>query len=86
MGDSTYEQAARIVSDTLRKMSRALNDPPFNYVLHTSSLPESEKDYYHWHLEVIPRLTEMAGFEWGTGYYINPVPPEDAAEFMREEK
>jgi UDPglucose--hexose-1-phosphate uridylyltransferase len=86
MEDSAYEQAAQALSDTLRKMSRALNDPPFNYVIHTSSLPESEKDYYHWHLEIIPQLSKMAGFEWGTGYYINPVPPEDAAEFMRGEK
>ncbi len=86
MGDSAYEQAAQILSDSLRKMSRALHDPPFNYVIHTSSLPESEKDSYHWHLEVIPRLTKMAGFEWGTGYYINPMPPEDAAEFLRSEK
>ncbi len=86
MGDSAYKQTAQVLSDTLRKMSRVLNDPPFNYVIHTSSLPESEKDFYHWHLEIIPRLTKVAGFEWGTGYYINPVPPEDAAQFMSNEK
>jgi galactose-1-phosphate uridylyltransferase len=39
---------------------------------------------YHWHLEVIPRLTRVAGFEWGTGFYINPVPPEQAAAFLHE--
>jgi UDPglucose--hexose-1-phosphate uridylyltransferase len=41
-------------------------------------------DHYHWHIEIIPRLTKIAGFEWGTGFYINPVPPESAAEFLRE--
>jgi len=40
--------------------------------------------HYHWHIEVIPRLTRVAGFEWGTGFYINPVPPEQAAAFLKE--
>jgi len=41
-------------------------------------------DYYHWHIEMMPKLTRVAGFEWGTGFYINPTPPEDAARFLRE--
>lgn len=41
-------------------------------------------EHYHWHIEIIPRLTKVAGFEWGTGLYINPVPPETCAEFLRE--
>ena len=45
-----------------------------------------ELPHYHWHIEVIPRLTKVAGFEWGSGFYINPVPPEDAASFLREVK
>ena len=40
--------------------------------------------YYHWHLEIIPKLTKMAGFEWGTGFYINPTPPEESARFLRD--
>ncbi len=43
-----------------------------------------ELPHYHWHIEVIPRLTKVAGFEWGSGFYINPVPPENAAGFLRE--
>jgi UDPglucose--hexose-1-phosphate uridylyltransferase len=42
--------------------------------------------YYHWHFEIMPKLTKVAGFEWGTGFYINPTPPEEAAEYMREAK
>jgi len=38
---------------------------------------------YHWHIEIIPRLTSVAGFEWGTGFYINPIPPEVAADHLR---
>ena len=40
--------------------------------------------HYHWHLEIIPKLTKVAGFEWGTGFYINPTPPEESARFLRE--
>jgi len=39
---------------------------------------------YHWHIEIIPKLTKVAGFEWGTGFYINPMKPEDAARYLRE--
>ena len=39
---------------------------------------------YHWHIEVIPKLTRVAGFEWGSGFYINPTTPEDAARFLRD--
>ncbi|MBZ5628906.1 MAG: hypothetical protein LAO06_08575, partial [Acidobacteriia bacterium] len=40
--------------------------------------------HYHWHIEFMPKLTKTAGFEWGTGFYINPTPPEEAAKFLRE--
>jgi UDPglucose--hexose-1-phosphate uridylyltransferase len=42
------------------------------------------KDDYHWHIEIIPRLTRVAGFEWGTGFYICPIAPEEAAQYLRE--
>ena len=53
-------------------------------ITHTSPVNAGELEHYHWHVEIIPRLTRVAGFEWGTGFYINPVPPESAAEFLRE--
>jgi len=83
---SQYEQAAQILSDTLQRMNRVLADPPYNYIIHTSSFPEVDAEHYHWHFEIIPKLTKVAGFEWGTGFYINPTPPEEAAEYMREAK
>ena len=46
---------------------------------------EPAGDYYHWHVEIIPRITRVAGFEWGTGFFINPTPPEEAAEYLRGE-
>lgn len=73
-----------MLSEFLRRLSRLLKDPPFNFVLHTSPLREPSLDYFHWHLEVIPKLTRVAGFEWGSGFFINPLPPEDAAAALAQ--
>ena len=62
---------------------RVLDDPPFNHYIHTAPCDRKESRY-HWHLEITPRLTETAGFERGTGFYIRPVMPEDAAQILRE--
>lgn len=68
----------------LGKIETALDRPAYNYVIHTAPFDAAPRPDYHWHLEIIPRLTRIAGFEWGTGFYINPVPPEQAAEFLQE--
>jgi len=86
MDPSHYGLASQILSDTLRKLYRVLHDPPYNYILHTSSSPEQDRECYHWHIEIMPKLTKVAGFEWGTGFYINPTPPEEAAAYLREVK
>jgi UDPglucose--hexose-1-phosphate uridylyltransferase len=80
-----YASLAEIFSDALKKLDRVLGNPPYNFILHTSPAGERVNDYYHWHFEIIPRLTRIAGFEWGSGFYINPTTPEDAAKFMRED-
>lgn len=79
-----YASLAEIFSDVLKKLNRVLGDAPYNFILHTSPVSEKINDYYHWHFEIIPRLTQVAGFEWGSGFYINPTTPEDAAKFLRE--
>lgn len=80
-----------IMKKVLAKLKKGLNDPPYNYILHTAPFRSQKLGYwktidydYHWHIEIIPRLTRVAGFEWGTGFYICPLPPEDAAKFLRE--
>lgn len=78
------ELLARILSEALRRMDRVLLRPAYNFILHTSPLHEKTGDFYHWHIELIPKLTQVAGFEWGTGFYINPVKPEDSAKFLRD--
>jgi UDPglucose--hexose-1-phosphate uridylyltransferase len=79
-----YENLAKILRTILIKAIHVLDNPAYNLVLHTSPIHENTNDYYHWHLEIIPKLTKTAGFEWGTGFYINPTPPEEAAKFLRE--
>lgn len=81
-----YETLARIFSNTLKRMDRVLNSPPYNFILHTSPLKDGDSHYYHWHFEIMPTLVKVAGFEWGSGFYINPTPPEEAANFLREAK
>ena len=78
------EELAHDLLNVLKRIERALERPPYNYIVHTAPFTEGPLEYYHWHIEVIPRLTRVAGFEWGTGFYINPVPPEQAAAFLRE--
>lgn len=76
---------ANALRTALRKLTVALDDPPYNFVLHTAPFGGiREPAHYHWHFEIIPTLTRVAGFEWGSGFYINPTPPEDAAVFLRE--
>jgi len=75
---------AGVLQEFLGRMNRALNYPAFNFMLHTAPLHESGLDHFHWHLEVIPKLSRVAGFEWGSGFFINPVAPEDAAAALRD--
>jgi UDPglucose--hexose-1-phosphate uridylyltransferase len=75
---------AQILSSFLRRMNRVLKDPPYNFMLHTAPLHDGALEHFHWHLEVIPKLTKVAGFEWGSGFFINPMPPEDAAGALRQ--
>jgi len=74
---------APILKGTLRMLQECLNNPPYNFIIHTTPCNEGALPHYHWHIEIMPKLTKVAGFEWGTGFYINPTPPEDAAEFLR---
>ncbi len=78
------DQFASILKNVLFRIYKALDNPPYNFMLHTGISGEEGNQYYHWHLEIVPRLTRVAGFEWGSGFYINPVPPEDAARYLRE--
>jgi UDPglucose--hexose-1-phosphate uridylyltransferase len=84
-------ELAKCLSSSMKRLSTALGEPQYNWMLHTEPnrlVPRypwpNIDEHYHWHMEIIPKLTRIAGFEWGTGFYINPTPPEDAAGFLRE--
>jgi len=81
---ATLANLAWIVRTTLRKIDKVLERPPYNLILHSAPVQESSMPYYHWHLEIIPKLTKVAGFEWGSGFYVNPTPPEESAKFLRD--
>jgi len=86
-------QLAEALKVTLGKLSRGLAKPQYNLIIQTAP---SRNGYrrggywdtidqdFRWHIEILPRLTQTAGFEWGTGFYINPTRPEDSAAFLRE--
>ena len=84
---------AAVLKQLLSRLKAVLDDPPYNVLLHTAPFRRQRgkvghwktiEEDYHWHLELIPRLTRVAGFEWGSGFYINPTPPEEAAKYLRE--
>ena len=84
---------ANVFKQVLGSLKVVLNDPPYNALLHTAPFRRQRgrpgywktlEDDYHWHIELIPRLTRVAGFEWGSGFYINPTPPEESARYLRE--
>jgi UDPglucose--hexose-1-phosphate uridylyltransferase len=80
------EELASVLKIVLLKLELALDDPPYNYVIHTAPFNQPELPYYLWHIEIFPRLTRVAGFEWGSGCYINEVLPEMAATILRNTK
>ena len=78
------EALATLLKRCLAKLEKALDMPPYNYIIHTGPFRNVNEEQYHWHIEIIPRIVQLAGFEWGTGFYINAVPPEAAAQYLRD--
>ncbi|MBN2025014.1 MAG: galactose-1-phosphate uridylyltransferase [Pirellulales bacterium] len=82
--DGAVGELSGVLRRVIGKIETALDRPAYNYLVHTAPFDTPELGHYHWHIEVMPSLTRAAGFEWGTGFYINPVRPEDAADVLRE--
>ena len=83
-GDGQMKALAKTLKAVLNKLKTALNDPSFNFMIHTIPIQDRHAESYHWHIEIIPHLTQVAGFELGTGFYLNPAPPEAAASKLRD--
>ena len=84
MSHAEIPDLGAVLQKLLRKMDVTLEHPPYNLVLHSAPIQEASMPHFHWHIELIPKLTHVAGFEWGSGFYINPTPPEEAAKFLRD--
>jgi UDPglucose--hexose-1-phosphate uridylyltransferase len=83
------ESLARLLKSVLMRVDRALESPAYNLIVHTAPFADFNDrgpDLYHWHVEILPKLTRTAGFEWGTGFYINPTSPEEATRVLRAVK
>ncbi|HXA66791.1 MAG TPA: galactose-1-phosphate uridylyltransferase [Bryobacteraceae bacterium] len=81
---SLIQSLAWAMRAIIRKMEKVLEYPAYNFLIHTAPVQAPPLDHYHWHLEIIPRLARVAGFEWGAGFYVNPTPPEESAQFLRD--
>jgi UDPglucose--hexose-1-phosphate uridylyltransferase len=81
---SEINDLARMLRSILAKLYHGLADPDFNFTIRSAPAESVGVKYFHWYLSVIPRLTRMAGFELGSGMFINTVMPEAAAEFLRK--
>ena len=78
---------AKILKDTLAKLKKVFENLSYNYIIHSAPINgDAGVEYYHWHLEIMPRLTEVAGFEWGTGFYLDSTSPELAAQYLKAVK
>ncbi|HEY4476254.1 MAG TPA: galactose-1-phosphate uridylyltransferase [Candidatus Paceibacterota bacterium] len=86
--ESTEEQKkcfAQALSVAMRKLFKGLNDPDYNYFIHTAPVDGGKHSYYHWHLEILPKTSTWAGFEISTGIEISTIEPEKAAAFLKKQ-
>ncbi|MBN2092546.1 galactose-1-phosphate uridylyltransferase [candidate division KSB1 bacterium] len=80
--DDSLIALVRMIKYVLSRLAEKLYRPPFNLILYNLPRVEQQENIYHWRIEIIPKLTKVAGFEWGSGFYINPMSPEQAAEIL----
>jgi UDPglucose--hexose-1-phosphate uridylyltransferase len=83
-GAAELRDLAGVLRAVLARLATAVDDPPYNLILHSAPFGAAESRSYHWHVEITPKLTALAGFELGSGFHINPLAPEDAARALRE--
>jgi len=79
------EDLAAAIQSLFLRFHKLLSDPPCSLAFHTSPVQSRfHRSEYHWHIETRLRIGLREGFEWGTGFFVNPTPPENAAAFLRE--
>jgi UDPglucose--hexose-1-phosphate uridylyltransferase len=86
IGDEAIVELAWVLREVLNKLYHGLNDPDYNYVLRSAPIGDEHTRHLHWYMVIIPKITVPAGFEIGSGIYINTVAPEESARYFRETK
>ena len=86
ISDEEIKEFSGILKEVLSKIYHSLNNPDFNYVVRSLPGKARHNDFFHWYLSIVPRVTKTAGFEIGSGMYINVALPEQSAKFLREYK
>ncbi len=76
-------ELAQVLRRVLHGLYQALGDPDYNYIIHSAPAEDEKKQYYLWHLQILPRLAKIAGFELGSGIFVTTMVPEESAAFMR---
>ena len=84
VGIEELSALAQVLRRTLLALDNALGNPDFNYVLHSAPAEDDTRRYYLWHIQILPRVTTIAGFELGSGMHITTVVPEESAALMRD--
>ena len=84
MNQEQIQELAKMLKNTLQRIKDVLYNPAYNFIVHTSPINVEHREGYHWHIEIMPKLTRVAGFEWGTGFYVVPTPPEVAAKYLKQ--
>ncbi|HOT29646.1 MAG TPA: DUF4931 domain-containing protein [Candidatus Ozemobacteraceae bacterium] len=82
--DAHLRPLTQILQTILGKIYTSLNNPSFNFVVRSLAVKDAGATYFHWYISIIPRVGKAAGFELGTGMYVNPSIPETSARFLRE--
>jgi len=83
ISDDETPDLARILRRMLARFYYGLNDPDYNYIIRSVPTDSKRTDYFHWYLTIVPRVTRTAGFELGSGMFINTALPEESAKFLR---
>lgn len=83
--DGQKMSLAEVFQKALRAIHKALNDPAYNFYIHTSPCDGKDYPHFHWHIEILPHTSTWAGFEMETGIEISTIQPEAAAEYLRKQ-
>jgi len=83
MSKEEIPSLANILKEVIARVKNVLPSPAYNFIIHSSPVNGDSSESYHWHIEFMPKLTRVAGFEWGSGFYLVPTPPELAAQYLK---